>query len=167
MVASIYKRKKLNSIISMEAEIIKADNMLTEFLWTRYFIETQGFKVKEAAIYQYNLSTMLLENNEILSSFNCTKHIRVWCFLIRYTIAMGALKVKYFLTGEILSDHFTKPLQGTSFCKFRAKIHGIPEDNPDIDLGLYIPNKMFISIPQEFVVRIGVKIDKSTNSSWE
>ena len=44
---------------------------------------------------------------------------------------MGDLKVKYFPTGEMLADHFTKSLQGADFQKFRAEIQGIPEYTPD------------------------------------
>ena len=43
--------------------MIGADNVLPEFLQSRYFIEAQGFKVEEAVMYQDNLSDMLLNNN--------------------------------------------------------------------------------------------------------
>ena len=73
--------------------------MLPEFLWSRYFIEAQGFEVDGAVMYQENLSTFLLKNNGRLSSGNGKKHIRVRYFPIKYIIAMGDLKVKYCLTG--------------------------------------------------------------------
>ena len=47
----------------MEAELIRGDDVLSELLWSRYFIELQGFEVDEAVIYQDNLSSILLENN--------------------------------------------------------------------------------------------------------
>ena len=62
-------------------------------------------------MYQYNLRSMLLDNNGILSSFNWKKHINIIYFLIKDIIEMGELKVKYCLTGKILSGHFTKLLQ--------------------------------------------------------
>ena len=73
-------------------------------------------------MYQDNLSTMLLENNGILLSDNRTKHIFVRYFLIKDRIAMADLKVKYCPTGKMLDEHFTKPLQGTAFWKFRDEI---------------------------------------------
>ena len=57
------KRHKLNPRISTEAELMGADNVIPEFLWSRYFIEAQGFEVKDTVMYQDNLSAMLIENN--------------------------------------------------------------------------------------------------------
>ena len=70
LVASMYKRQKINPIITMKAELIGAVRVLPEFLWSRYFIEAQKLEVEEAFMYQDNLSAMLLKNNEILSSEN-------------------------------------------------------------------------------------------------
>ncbi len=39
--------------------------------------------------------------------------------------------MKYCPTGEIVVDHFTKPLQGSLFPKFRAEIQGIDPSNPN------------------------------------
>ena len=100
--------------------------MLPEFLWLRYFIEVQGFKVEEAVMYQYNLMDMLLKNNDILSSGNRMKHILIRYFLIKDIITMGYLKDKYYPTGKMLSNHFTKPFQGAAFQNFRTDIQGIP-----------------------------------------
>ena len=61
-------------------------------------------------MYQYNLSSMLLENNGRFSSGNRTKHICVIYFLIKYRIEMGELRVEYFPTGKFwpitLPNHF-------------------------------------------------------------
>ena len=75
----------------MEAELIRADDVLSELLWSRYFIELQGFEVDEAVIYQDNLSSILLENNGRLSSVNRKKHIPVIYLLIKDIISMGNL----------------------------------------------------------------------------
>ena len=131
LVARRSKRQNLNSRSSTEAELIGSDDVIPAFLCSRSFIEAQGFKVEEAVLYQDNLSAMLLENIGILSSRNRTKHICTRYFLIKDIIAMGVLKVKYWPMGVILAVHFTKPLQGTYFPKFRAEIHGILEETPD------------------------------------
>ena len=62
-VASMSKRKKLDSGSLTEAELIGEDDVLPEFLWLGYFIEAQVFKVEEAVMYQDNLKSMLLNNN--------------------------------------------------------------------------------------------------------
>ena len=71
------------------------DNMLPAFLWLRYFIDVQGFEVKEEVMYQDNPSAIILKNNGRFSSGNCKKHVRVTYFLIKDKVAMGDLKVKY------------------------------------------------------------------------
>ena len=91
LIASISKRQKLNSRRSTKAELIRTGGVIPAFLWSRYFIEVQEFKVEEAVMYQDNLSAMLLDNNGRLSSGNRTKHIRVRFFLIKDRIAMGDL----------------------------------------------------------------------------
>ena len=110
----------------MEVELIGADNVLHIFLCSRYFIEAQGLEVQEAVVYQEGLSSIILQNNGILSSGNRTKHIHIIHFLIKDRIVMGDIKVKYFLTGEISAGYFTKPLQWSTFHKSIAEIQGIP-----------------------------------------
>ena len=46
-------------------------------LWTKYFLESQGYDVDENIMYQDNLSAMLLEKNGKKSSTKRTKHINV------------------------------------------------------------------------------------------
>ena len=102
-------------------------------------------------MYQDNLSSVLLNNNGRLSSGNRTKHIRVRYFLINNIIVIGALKVKYYLTEEMLAGHFTKSLQGAAFRKLRAEIQGITDDTPDTDLVWYRLKDTLIPSPQECV----------------
>ena len=74
---------------------------------------------------------MLLNNNGILSSDNQTKHKPVRYFLSKDIISIGYLKVKYFPTGEIFSDHVTKPSQGDVLWKFLSDVQEILEVTPD------------------------------------
>ena len=60
LVSSMSKRQKINPRSSTEVELIKDDDVLPEFLWSRYFIEAKGLEVKEAVMHQDNLSAMLL-----------------------------------------------------------------------------------------------------------
>jgi hypothetical protein len=104
-------------------------------MWTRYFLEAQGYKVNECILNQDNMSAMLLETNGKQSSSKWTKHIRVRYFFIKDRVSNGNITLKHCPTGEMLADHFTKPLQGTLFRKFRAEIQGIPVDTNEIELG--------------------------------
>jgi hypothetical protein len=57
------KRQQLNTKSSTEAEVVSADDVLPQMLWTLYFLEAQGFKINDNILYQDNKSSILLENN--------------------------------------------------------------------------------------------------------
>ena len=76
-IISIPKKQKLNTKSSTEAELIGADNAMPQMLWTRYFLEAQGYGINENILYQDNMSAMLLEKNGEKSSNKNTKHINV------------------------------------------------------------------------------------------
>jgi hypothetical protein len=56
-------------------------------------------------------------------------------FFINEWIAAGEITLKHCPATNIMTDHFTKPLQGTLCRKFRAEIRGISIDMCDADLG--------------------------------
>jgi hypothetical protein len=127
-------------------------------LRTRYFIEGQGYGVEASTLKQDNLSAILLENNGRASSNKRTKHINVRYFFIRDQINSGEITVEHCPATEMLTDHFTKPLQGAMFRKFRAKIQGIPAGMCDADMGWDrtcttdgVDQDAMRSIPQECV----------------
>jgi hypothetical protein len=124
-------------------------------LWTRYFIEAQGYKLKESILHQYNMSAMLLETNGKESSSKRTKHINVRYLFIKDRVGAGEITIKHCPTNDMLADHFTKAVQGSQFRKLRSKIEGIPEDSNDALMGWDRPSlktKMVgIPIPQECV----------------
>jgi hypothetical protein len=78
---------------------------------------------------------MLLEKNGKQSSSKQTKHIRVRYFFIKDRVTNEDLPINHCPTADMAGDHFTKPLQGTLFRKFRAEIQGIPIDASDAHLG--------------------------------
>ena len=138
-VTGIAKNHKINVKSSTEAELIGARKSLPQMLWTQYSIEAQCFTIDESIILQNNLRAMLLEQNGMASSSKQTNHIRVRYYLIKYCIAVGDIAVKHCPTKEILSYHFTKPLQGALFRKFRAEIQGIPTTMDEREMGCHAP----------------------------
>ena len=56
-------KQKLNTRSSCEAELVGADDASTKILWTKLFLEEQGYKVKKNILYQDNKSTILLLEN--------------------------------------------------------------------------------------------------------
>jgi hypothetical protein len=122
------KKQKINTRSSTESELVGADDAIPQMMWTGYFLEGQGHKIKECILNQDNMSAMLLETNGKQSSSKRTKHIRVCYFFIKDRESNGDITLKHCPTGEMLADHFTNPLQGALFRKFRAEIQGIPVD---------------------------------------
>ena len=114
--------QKINTTSSTEAETVGIHEVLPQILWTRYFLEAQGYGVKESVIYQDNQSAILLAKNGRGSSGKRTRHINIRYFFVADRIASNEVKVEYCPTGEMLADYFTKPLQGMLFRKFRDLI---------------------------------------------
>jgi len=121
-------KQKINTRSSTEAELVAVHDVLPQVLWTRYFLEHQGYKVKDTTMYQDNLSAMLLENNGKGSSSKRTRHINIRYFFVTDMIRDQQLKVQHEPTGTMIGDFFTKPLQGTAFRVFRDKILNIDQD---------------------------------------
>jgi len=57
------RKQKLNSRSSTEAELIGVDDAITQVLWTKLFMEAQGYPIKKNVLFQDNKSSILLETN--------------------------------------------------------------------------------------------------------
>ena len=132
-IQSISTKQKLNTKSSTEAELVGADDVLGQLLWTRNFLEHQGYTSKETILYQDNTSTILLENNGMESSSKRTRHINIRYYFIKDRILAGDLKVKYCSTEDMIADYMSKPLQGKKFIKFRNLIMNIESNSPSSD----------------------------------
>ena len=53
-------------------------------------------------------------------------------YFIKERVELGEVIIKHCPRTKMLGDHFTKPLQGTLFRKFRLKIMNIPDDLDEI-----------------------------------
>ena len=118
-------KHKINTRSSTESEIVGVDNMMSSILWTRYFLNHQGYKVNNNIIFQDNKSSMLLERNGKASSVKCRKHINVRYFLITDRISKGEVQVEWCPAKDMVADFLTKPLQGASFKRLRDLIMGV------------------------------------------
>ena len=66
---SMSRKQKLNTRSSTEAELVGPDGLSTMILWTRLFMQEQGYDIqKNIVLYQDNMSTILLENTGKKSS---------------------------------------------------------------------------------------------------
>ena len=115
-------KQKINTKSSTVAELVGADDVMGPLLWTKNFLEAQGYKSQKTVLYQDNTSAMLLEKNGRESASKRTRHINIRYFFIKDHIQAKDFEVKYCPTDDMVADYLTKPLQGAKFKKFRKAI---------------------------------------------
>ena len=122
VITGVSTRQKLTTRSSTEAELVAVDDCMSLILWTRYFLEAQGYGVDDAIIYQDNKSAILLEQNGRASSTRRTRHLNIQYFFVSDRIKKNEVHVQYCPSHNMLADYFTKSLQGATFRKFRDAI---------------------------------------------
>jgi hypothetical protein len=128
---SFSRKQKCNVRSSCEGELVGIDDALPTILWTRYFIESQGYSVEQNIMYQDNKSTILLANNGRWSSSKRTKHIKSRFFYIKDKVDSGEVSIEHRPTEKMWSDVLTKPKQGTGFRTDRAELQNCDIDYDD------------------------------------
>jgi hypothetical protein len=121
---SISRKQKLNTRSSTEAELVGADDVAIMIMWTKLFMEAQGYNIEKNILYQDNKSTILLENNGKRSSSKRTRALNIRYFFLTDQIEKGNLSIEYCPTTEMIGDYMSKPLQGKLFQKFKKAIMG-------------------------------------------
>src|SRR5210317_1889419 len=121
---TLTRKQKLNSRSSTEAELIGVDDAITQVLWTKLFMEAQGYPIEKNILYQDNKSSILLETNGRSSAGKRSRAINIRYFFVTDQVELGNVSVVYMPTDEMWADFMTKPLQGEKFRKFRALILG-------------------------------------------
>ena len=94
-------RQKLGVKSSTEAELVGVSDIMAQVLWTRYFLEAQGFAVNDSIIYQDNQSAILMEKNGRASSSKRTRHINIRYFFVTDRVANGEVSIEYCPTEEM------------------------------------------------------------------
>jgi hypothetical protein len=120
---SASKKQKLNIKSTTESKLVGIDDVLPQALWTKYFMEGQGYGTS-TIVHQDNQSIIRLADNGKASSGKGTRHINIRYFFIADRIARKEVAIVYCPTKQRVADYFTKPLQGALFYKFRDQIMG-------------------------------------------
>ena len=119
---SVSTKQKVNARSTTESELVGVDDVISKVLWTKYFIEAQGFEVNFNLVYRDNTSSMKLEENGRASASKRTRHFNIKYFYITDLIDRSEVDIKYCPTDDMGGDYMTKPLTGESFVKFRVRI---------------------------------------------
>lgn len=122
------RKQKIITKSSTKLELVAVDDKLGDIMWTRHFIEEQGFTVSDNIVYQDNMSSLSLEKNGRLSDSSWTKHIKMKYFRIKDKYDRGDLSLKYCPTKMAWADVLTKPLQGSKFWQMRLFLMKCPLD---------------------------------------
>ena len=101
----------INTMSSSESELVGISDSLPQVLWTRYYLESHGFKIPPAIMYEDNMSAMHLAKNG-RSNSSRTRHIAIRYFFITDRIRSGEVELHYVNTRDQIADILTKPLQG-------------------------------------------------------
>ena len=119
-------KQKLNTDSSTSAELVGAHGGSTLILWTKLFIEAQGYQVERNILHQDNKSAILLEVNGKRGSTKRTRALNIRHFFLTDQVATskGNMEIVYCPTDEMVADYQTKPLLGAKFKKFKARIMG-------------------------------------------
>ena len=125
-VISKSSKQKLVTRSSTEAELVGLADGIPTVLWTKNFLEEQGFKVEAATVHQDNKSTIVLAEKG-KSTTNRTRHINIRYFFVKDRIESNDIKIVYTRTEDMVADFFSKPLQGSLFEKFRDIILNTPQ----------------------------------------
>ena len=70
-------KQRLVAHSSTKSELIGVYDVLPQVLWTKQFLEEQGWLDSATVVYQDNTSTILLEKNGRSSSTKWTKHMNI------------------------------------------------------------------------------------------
>ena len=97
---------------------------MTMILWTKLFMECQGYEIEQNILYQDNKSAILLETNGRKSAGKQSRALNIRYFFIADQVAKGNVQVEYCPTDEMWGDFMTKPLQGKKFIYFHNLILG-------------------------------------------
>jgi len=85
-------RQKINTKSSTEAELVGVAEVLPQILWTRYFLEAQGYSSENTILYQDNKSSILLQNNGKASSSKRTRHINIRYYFVTDRVNNGEVE---------------------------------------------------------------------------
>ena len=125
-VTSLSRKQGMNTRSSTEAEVVGADEAVGSMLWSKLFLEEQGYPVKQNILFQDNKSSMLLEANGRKSAGKRSRHLNICLFFVTDQQEKGQIQIQYCPTDLLIGDYMTKPLHGKKFRHFRQEIMNLP-----------------------------------------
>ena len=125
-ITSVSRKQKLNTRSSTAAEIVAVDDVIGSVLWTKRFLEAQGYGIMKNVVFQDNQSAILLESNGRKSASKRSRHLNIRYFFVTDQKEKGNISIEFCPTDNMIGDYMTKPLHGKKFKTFRKEIMNLP-----------------------------------------
>jgi hypothetical protein len=125
-ITSISRKQGMNTQSLTEAEVVAANEVVSSMIWTKLFLEEQGYPVKENVLYPDNRSAMLLEEKGQQSAGKRSRHLNIRLFFVKVQKEKGNLSIQYCPTDKMIGDFMTKPLHSKKFEKIQQLIMNLP-----------------------------------------
>jgi hypothetical protein len=100
---------------STEGKLVAVDDAATLILWTKLFLEAQGYDVDKNTVYQDNKSAILLETNGKKSLGKRMRALNIHSFFITDQVEKGNAQIEHCGTDKTWSEIFLQ-----SLCKARS-----------------------------------------------
>ena len=100
-------KQKLNTRSSCESKLVGVDDAATKILWTKQFMEAQGYRIDRNVLYQDNKSTILLLENGKQSAGKRSRALNIRYFFIHDQKEKGNIDIKYCPTKQMWADPMT------------------------------------------------------------
>jgi hypothetical protein len=104
------RKQKLNTRSSTEGELVGVDDAMTMILWTKLFLEEQGYKIDKNILYQDNKSTILLEENGRRSAGRRSRALNIRYYFVTDQVERKNLQIQYCPTDKMTADFMSKSL---------------------------------------------------------
>jgi hypothetical protein len=143
---------------STEAELIGIDDYIEQVVWTKNFLEAQGYGVNDTVIYQDNMSTIKLAHNGRANIGKRSRHLNI-----------KQVNVKYCPSDEILADYMSKPLTGRKFQRDRRLLLNLPNTDTLCSqecVGQMDEQPMRATVSQPVIPRSRVAAQRLTNEIY-
>lgn len=117
------KKQSCVALSTAEAEYMALSTASQEAVWLNNLVYKLNFEtnvIKPVIIYEDNMSTISIANNNVIS--NRTKHVQIRFHYIKELINNNCINVEFCPSEEMIADVLTKALDRIKFVKFREKL---------------------------------------------
>jgi hypothetical protein len=100
-VTAVSRKQGMNTRSLTEAEVVAADEVSGSMIWTKLFLEEQGYPVKSNVLYQDNRSTLLLKEKGRQLPGKRSRHLNIRLFFFEDQKEKGNIEIQYCPTDQI------------------------------------------------------------------